>query len=86
MRRIRIAGRKALTTNVNPRLKAAGIGPTNALTGLGSMRAYALLAALRGAFGAGVSRTWPAMPGGAAPAVVAGERGSSLSRAGPSWD
>jgi len=52
----------------------------------GILQAYALLAALRGAFGAGVSRTWPAMLGGAAPAAVAGERGSSLSRAGPSWD
>ena len=31
-------------------------GPTNALTGLWVMQAYALLAAVRGAFGAGVSR------------------------------
>jgi hypothetical protein len=52
----------------------------------GIMQAYALLAAVRGAFGVGVSRTWPAMPGRAAPAAVAGERGSSLSSAGPWWD
>src|SRR5208282_954756 len=52
----------------------------------GIMQAYALLAIVRGAFGAGVSRTWPAMPGRAAPAAVARERGSSLSRAEPSWD
>ena len=53
----RIAGRKAQTTNVNLRMKAAGTGPTNALTGLLIMQAYALLDAVRGAFGAGVSRT-----------------------------
>jgi hypothetical protein len=52
----RLACRKAPATNVDLRLKAAGDGPTNALTGLGSMRAYALLAPVRGAFGAGVSR------------------------------
>src|SRR5208337_4801 len=38
------------------RLKAVGDGRTNALTGLLIMQAYALLAAVRGAFGAGVSR------------------------------
>ena len=74
------------TTNVDLRTKAAGMEPTNALTGLGSMQAYALLDAVRGRFGAGASRTWPPMCGGAASAAVAGERGSSLSRAGPSWD
>src|SRR5271165_5746931 len=34
----RIAGTKAPTTNVNLRMKAAGTGPANALTGLGSCR------------------------------------------------
>ncbi len=82
----RAACREAPATNADLRRKAAGMEPTNALTGLGSMQAYALLAAVRGAFGAGVSRTWPALPGRAAPAVGAGERGSSLSSAGPSWD
>ena len=52
----RLACRKAPATNVDLRLKAAGNGPTNALTGLLVMQAYALLAAVRGAFGAGVSR------------------------------
>ena len=45
----RLACRKAPATNVDLRLKAAGIGPTNALTGLLVMQAYALLAAVRGA-------------------------------------
>src|SRR5208337_4915242 len=34
----RIAGRKAPATNADLRLKAAGMEPTNALTGLGSCR------------------------------------------------
>ena len=52
----RFACRKAPATNLDLRLKAAGIGPTIALTGLLVIQAYALLAAFRGAFGAGVSR------------------------------
>jgi hypothetical protein len=52
----RLACRKAPATNVDLRLKAVGNGPTNALTGLLMMQTYALLAAVRGAFGAGVSR------------------------------
>jgi hypothetical protein len=51
---VQAACRKAPATNVDLRLKA-GIGPTNALR-TGVMQAYALLAAFRGAFGAGVSR------------------------------
>jgi hypothetical protein len=50
-----LACRKAPATDVDLRLKAVGNGPTNA-TGLLIMQAYALLAAVRGAFGAGVSR------------------------------
>ena len=52
----RLACRKAPATDVDLRLKAAGDGRTNALNGLLIMQAYALLAAVRGAFGAGVSR------------------------------
>ncbi len=43
-------------TNVDLRLKAAGNGPDERADRALFMQAYALLAAFRGAFGAGVSR------------------------------
>jgi hypothetical protein len=52
----RLACRKGPATNVDLRLKAAGDRPASALRWLGSMQAYALLAAVHVAFGAGVSR------------------------------
>src|SRR5271167_193059 len=47
---------KAPATNVDLRLKAAGNGPDERADWACVMRAYALFAAVRGAFGAGVSR------------------------------
>jgi hypothetical protein len=51
-----LACKKAPATNVDLRLKAAGNGPDERVYWACVMQAYALFAAVRGAFGAGVSR------------------------------